>query len=206
MVCDVHGKAVATTPFDHVVLAVHADQAAEILRRSSLPSADLAKGEAALGKFKYFSNKISIHSDPKVMPQNKACWSAWNAVQMPETTPVTYWVNKLQPGAVKEDSDLFITLNAPEGSLENAQHIVLDHPLLDSNALAAQKALPSIQGLAGGKVFFCGAWARHGFHEDGLRSAKDACAALGVDMSSWSSERKQLGSISLRIGCCGSTG
>jgi cyclopropane-fatty-acyl-phospholipid synthase len=196
MVYDVHGKAVASQPFDHVVLAVHADQAAEILRRSSLPADALARGEAALGKFRYFSNDIAIHSDPKVMPRNKACWSAWNAVQMADSTPVTYWVNRLQPGAVDESSDLFITLNAPEGSLEGAQHLVLDHPLLDANALAAQKALPSIQGLAQGKVFFCGAWAGHGFHEDGLRSARDAVQALGVDMSGWPAERKQLGSVS----------
>lgn len=196
MLYDVQGKAISEKAFDHVVLAVHANQAADILRRSTLPAAELARAEAAIGKFQYFSNNIAVHSDPKVMPKNKSCWSAWNAVQMPDTTPVTYWANKLQPGVAKDGSDVFITLNAPDGSLADAHHLVLDHPLLDKNALAAQKALPSIQGLADGKIFFCGAWAGHGFHEDGLRSARAACEALGVDMSDWPAERKQLGSVS----------
>jgi len=200
MVYDVQGNAITSKAFDHVVLAVHADQAADILRRSSLPAADLARADAAIGKFRYFSNDIAIHSDPKTMPKNKSCWSAWNAIQMQGTTPVTYWVNKLQPGAAKEGHDLFITLNAPEGSLADARKLVLDHPLLNSDALAAQKALPSIQGLADGKVFFCGAWAGHGFHEDGLRSARAACQALGLDMSGWPAERKALGTMS-RLNC-----
>jgi cyclopropane fatty-acyl-phospholipid synthase-like methyltransferase/predicted NAD/FAD-binding protein/DUF1365 family protein len=200
MVYDVQGNIVSSKAFDQVVLAVHANQAADILRRSTMPAAELARAEDTIGNFRYFSNSIAIHSDAKIMPSNKSCWSAWNAIQMPGTTPVTYWVNELQPGAV-EDGDLFITLNAPVGSLTDAHHMELDHPLLDQNALAAQKALPSIQGLADGRIFFCGAWAGHGFHEDGLRSAKAACQAMGVDMSEWSEARKHLAPMS-RLNRC----
>jgi predicted NAD/FAD-binding protein len=43
------------------------------------------------------------------------------------------------------------------------------HPVFDLAAIAAQRALPQIQGRA--HVWFCGAWTRYGFHEDGLMSA-----------------------------------
>jgi predicted NAD/FAD-binding protein len=43
------------------------------------------------------------------------------------------------------------------------------HPVFDRAAVAAQRELPAIQGRS--HVWFCGAWARYGFHEDGLMSA-----------------------------------
>ncbi|CAE8629024.1 unnamed protein product [Polarella glacialis] len=194
LVFDDRGRAVDPRPFDHVVLAVHADQAAAIIQRSSLPAADLARVDQTLGGFKYFPNKIQVHTDARLMPRNKACWSAWNGLQLPGANVVHYWVNKLQPGAVPAGmkEDVFVTLNAPAGSISPESELAnfeLHHPLLDGKALAAQRALPSLQGLAGGRVFFCGAWAGHGFHECGLRSAHKVCEAMGVDVSAWSAER-----------------
>ena len=43
------------------------------------------------------------------------------------------------------------------------------HPVFDQAAIAAQQQLPQIQGRSG--LWFCGAWTRYGFHEDGLMSA-----------------------------------
>jgi predicted NAD/FAD-binding protein len=45
----------------------------------------------------------------------------------------------------------------------------VDHPVFDLAATAAQAELPRFQGRS--HVWFCGAWARYGFHEDGLMSA-----------------------------------
>ena len=42
------------------------------------------------------------------------------------------------------------------------------HPVFDQAAVAAQQQLPRIQGQSG--LWFCGAWTRYGFHEDGLMS------------------------------------
>ena len=42
------------------------------------------------------------------------------------------------------------------------------HPQLDDEAYQAQKKLASIHGL--NRVYFCGAWAGYGFHEDGLKA------------------------------------
>jgi predicted NAD/FAD-binding protein len=44
----------------------------------------------------------------------------------------------------------------------------VDHPVFDLAATAAQAELPRFQGRS--HVWFCGAWTRYGFHEDGLMS------------------------------------
>jgi predicted NAD/FAD-binding protein len=50
------------------------------------------------------------------------------------------------------------------------------HPQYDASALAAQQALPGIQGRGG--LFYAGAWAGYGFHEDGLRAGFEAADRL----------------------------
>ena len=42
-----------------------------------------------------------------------------------------------------------------------------------------------------------GAWCGNGFHEDGMRSARAACEAIGLDMAKWPAKRRPLGSMSL---------
>ena len=49
--------------------------------------------------------------------------------------------------------------------------------MFDSAAVQAQLQLPHIQGQQG--VWFCGAWTRYGFHEDGLMSAQAVVQELG---------------------------
>ena len=44
----------------------------------------------------------------------------------------------------------------------------LRHPVFDAAAIDAQRRLPQLQGRA--HTWFCGAWTRYGFHEDGLMS------------------------------------
>ena len=43
------------------------------------------------------------------------------------------------------------------------------HPIFDQAAVEAQRRLEGIQGRS--HAWFCGAWTRYGFHEDGLSSA-----------------------------------
>jgi predicted NAD/FAD-binding protein len=50
------------------------------------------------------------------------------------------------------------------------------HPVFDMAAIDAQKRLPALQGRS--HVWFCGAWTRYGFHEDGLVSALDVTERL----------------------------
>ena len=48
--------------------------------------------------------------------------------------------------------------------------------MFDRDAVAAQERLPLIQGVQ--RTYFCGAYARWGFHEDGAVSALDAVARI----------------------------
>ena len=50
------------------------------------------------------------------------------------------------------------------------------HPVLDRAAVDAQSRLPALQGHS--HVWFCGAWTRYGFHEDGLMSGLAVVAGL----------------------------
>jgi predicted NAD/FAD-binding protein len=50
------------------------------------------------------------------------------------------------------------------------------HPVFDAAAIAAQQRLPQLQGQA--HTWFCGAWTRYGFHEDGLMSGLSVVAGL----------------------------
>ena len=71
---------------------------------------------------------------------------------LPWKTPVIVSMNPLRP--VREDSVL--------GQWTYA------HPVFDRAAVRAQRDLPRIQGRS--HVWFCGAWTRYGFHEDGVMS------------------------------------
>lgn len=73
-----------------------------------------------------------------------------------------------------------MTLN-PQREIDPAKLIgryVYAHPLYDLKAIKAQKRLPEINGVD--RLHFCGAWCRHGFHEDGLQSGLTVATNLGV--------------------------
>lgn len=163
--------------FDKVVLATHSDQSLAMLD-------DVTEQEyAILSAIKYAPNEAFLHTDSSVMPKNKVAWSAWNYYNSPQDTPnapvaVTYWLNKLQP--LPFSSQVFVTLNPP---LAIEQKYIIKrfeyaHPQLDTEAYAAQKQLVKIQGQRG--IYFCGAWAGYGFHEDGLKAGMRVARLLGA--------------------------
>ncbi len=167
-------KTGARESFDEVVLACHADTALQLI--ASPTDAE----QAILGAFAFRDNHAVLHSDERLMPKRKAAWASWvYAAGGPGTArrmSVTYWMNKLQnlPGA-----PCFVTLNP---HIEIPDHKIYDrhtfrHPVFTRTAIAAQDELPSIQGRRG--LWFCGAWQRYGFHEDGLWSAVRVAQAKG---------------------------
>jgi predicted NAD/FAD-binding protein len=50
------------------------------------------------------------------------------------------------------------------------------HPVFDMAAIAAQQHVGELQGTR--STWFCGAWTRYGFHEDGLMSGLAVCEGL----------------------------
>ena len=170
----------ASSRFDHVVIAAHADEALAMLGDAS------ADERTVLGAFRYAKNRAVLHTDRSLMPRRKGLWASWNYVgDNPDGgCVVSYWMNKLQRLPCAED--IFLTLNptrtpSPESVLYETDY---DHPLFDAGALRAQKELWRLQGAR--RTWFCGAYFGAGFHEDGLQAGLAVAEQLGGLKRPWS--------------------
>jgi len=157
--------------FDEVVMACHSDQALALL-------ADATPDEQrVLGAIRYHPNRAVLHTDVSVLPQRRAAWAAWNYARAADAgreqaaVCLHYLINQLQP--LPWQTPVVVSLNPDPAHEPDTRHVLRDfdyaHPVFDQAAVAAQRQLPGIQGRS--HVWFCGAWARYGFHEDGLMSA-----------------------------------
>jgi predicted NAD/FAD-binding protein len=155
--------------FDEVVFATHSDDTLRLLVDAT-PSE-----KAALSAIRYQPNEAVLHSDPRMMPKRRAAWASWVYAEpegkKPERIDLTYWMNSLQP--IPMDDPLFVTLNSNRPIRDDLVHDVTTfrHPVFDLPALRAQDALRARNGTR--NTWFCGAWMRNGFHEDGFASAID---------------------------------
>jgi predicted NAD/FAD-binding protein len=135
-----------------------------------------------LAAVSYQPNDIILHADASVMPKRRACWSSWvyteDANKRSERIDLTYWMNSLQP--IPHDDPHFVTLNTTREIKQELiyDQVTLRHPVFDLAALQAQKSVPRINGK--NATWFCGAWTKNGFHEDGLSSAVDVAQALNA--------------------------
>lgn len=176
-VTDRHGNAEI---YDEVVFACHADETLAMLTDASEAEREI------LGSFQYQPNTAYLHSDTGIMPKRKRCWASWvyhtdrpgDASEMAEGISVTYWMNRLQ--SIDDRYPLFVTLNpatpiAPEKIINTHE---FTHPVFTAETLKAQQRLHEIQGQRGS--WFCGAYTRYGFHEDGLLSAVNVAKGMGV--------------------------
>ena len=73
-----------------------------------------------------------------------------------------------------------VTLNS--NGLINPSKVIkklkYDHPLFTIEGIAAQKRKHEISGV--NNTYFCGAYWRNGFHEDGVVSALDIAKQFGI--------------------------
>jgi len=120
------------------------------------------------------------------MPKSRRAWASWNwyadtgdidkAMLM-----LTYQVNTLQT-VPAEAPTVMETLNRDHEPARGTllAELSFDHPMYSSAAIAAQKALPRIQG--SDRIYYAGAWTRYGFHEDGILSGVRVAEALGASV------------------------
>jgi len=160
--------------YDDVVFATHSDTTLSLL-------ADATPAErASLSAIRYQPNEAILHADPAMMPKRRKCWSSWSYVEAAggagDKIDLTYWMNSLQP--IPEDDPLFVTLNSRRPIREELIHDVatFHHPVYDVAALQAQAALRTMNGTQ--NTWFCGAWMKSGFHEDGIASAMDVVETM----------------------------
>jgi len=161
--------------FDQVVLACHSDQALRLLGDAS------EREQSILGAIGYQANDTVLHTDASVLPRRRKAWAAWNAwLPRDPAAPctVSYCMNLLQ--GLDAPAPLVVTLNRSE-AIDPARVLArmrYHHPVYTQAAVAAQRRKAEIQGWR--RTWFAGAYWGWGFHEDGMRSAVEVAAALGV--------------------------
>lgn len=166
---DIKPKGGAVESFDAIFIATHSDQALAMLQDPS------ATEQEILGAMKYQPNEAVLHTDSRMLPSRKLAWASWN-YHVP-TTPrervaVTYNMNILQ--GIEAPKQFCVTLN--NSSAVNEKEIIkrvsYDHPVFTRDSLAAQQRHSEIDGV--NRTYYCGAYWRNGFHEDGVVSALEA--------------------------------
>ncbi len=151
--------------FDQVIFACHAPDVLEILQDATNQEKDI------LSNFKYSQNIAILHRDITQMPVKKTNWASWVYLASADykNASLSYWMNNLQK--IDHDFPLFVTLNPKK---EIKKDLIFgqynySHPIFDLKAIEAQEKIDQIQGKR--NIWFCGAYTKYGFHEDGLSSA-----------------------------------
>jgi predicted NAD/FAD-binding protein len=161
--------------FDHVVIAVHGDEALALL------GADASVAERAiLGAIRYQPNDVVLHHDPSLLPRSRRAWSSWNYHVGADGVRVTYLLNRLQ--RLDSPVTFCVTLNDPAAvdPRRILRRFRYAHPVLDHAAVRAQAERAVIDGVD--RTHYCGAYWGHGFHEDGVQSALAVCRRFGASL------------------------
>jgi predicted NAD/FAD-binding protein len=165
----------AQATFDQVVFACHSDQALALLGDVSQDEQDI------LGAIPYRMNEVVLHTDDSALPRARKAWSSWNyALGQDQTKPATlsYNMNILQ--GIESETTFVVTLNNTNAIAEERilgkYHYA--HPVFNLEGMKAQARWSDINGV--NKTWFCGAYWRNGFHEDGCVSGIRVAEALGA--------------------------
>jgi predicted NAD/FAD-binding protein len=160
--------------FDHVVLAVHSDQALAML------SDPTPAEHETLGAIPYQENLTMLHTDTRILPDRRSIWSSWNYCiprEQLNRAVITYDMSILQ--SLRGPEEFLVTLNRPEAIARDRIIGTYDyhHPVYTTAAPAAQKRHGEISGV--NRTHYAGAYWGYGFHEDGVNGALAACAYFG---------------------------
>jgi len=166
-----HGEAF----FDEVVFACHSDQALSLLDDAS------AQERGLLGAIPYTRNDVVQHHDERVLPRNRLTWSSWNASLGRTDSPLpalTYNMNILQGLQSRKTWCVSLNQTAQIDPACIKGEYSYAHPVFTLEGIAAQQQLLANNGNA--HTWFCGAWLRNGFHEDGVHTALLVARGIGA--------------------------
>jgi predicted NAD/FAD-binding protein len=154
--------------YDTVFVACHSDQALAMLSDPTPVEGDV------LGAIRYQDNEAVLHTDISVLPKRRRAWAAWNYFvpqNLRNHVSVTYNMNILQ--GLRTRQTYLVTLNDDSRIADDKiiRRIQYQHPMYTRAAIAAQARHAEINS---GRTFYCGAYWRNGFHEDGVVSALSA--------------------------------
>ncbi|MDH3377883.1 MAG: FAD-dependent oxidoreductase [Gammaproteobacteria bacterium] len=155
--------------FDYAFVATHSDQALRLLADPSPLEREV------LGAIPYQMNDAVLHTDASVLPRKRLAWAAWN-YHIPRDdeahVSLTYNMNILQ--GLNAPEAFCVTLNDngridPDRVIKRLRYA---HPIYTRDGVAAQDRQIAINGAH--RTYYCGAYWRYGFHEDGVVSAHNA--------------------------------
>ena len=155
--------------FDALFIACHSNQALAMLTDPSREEREV------LGAIPYQMNTAVLHTDVSLMPRRPRAWASWNyhlPVDDNERVTLTYHMNRLQGLSARQE--YFVTLNSDELVREESviQRVEYEHPVFNAKSVGAQARKAEIDGA--NRTYYCGAYWRYGFHEDGVVSALSA--------------------------------
>ena len=174
---EVH-TAVGPERFDQIVVATHSDQALDLLSDPSPAEREV------LGAIRYQSNRATLHTDVRLLPDNRRAWASWNYHRLagpPAGATLTYRLRSLQGIESRGRAAGHPQPGRRHRPGHGAAHLRLRPPVYDAAAVAAQTRHEELNGA--NRTWFAGAYWGYGFHEDGVQSARVVCRRLaGEDL------------------------
>lgn len=192
------GVAVATAAgverFDYAIVATHGDQARDLLDNPT------PLQRRTLSRLRYNSSRAVLHTDPSVMPADRARWDNWNygkvTVDGVVTPYVAYYMNRLHGFAAEHDGceypeypeyrDYFVTLDCPLPIRDDLviRELAYDHPVIDMDLRALQRTIYQVN--EGVRLKLCGSYFHSkqlyhdqiGSHEAAFSSGMEAARQL----------------------------
>tara|TARA_A100000164_G_scaffold65073_1_gene53703 strand:+ start:275 stop:1525 length:1251 start_codon:yes stop_codon:yes gene_type:complete len=163
--------------FDSIIFACHSNQSLAMLDSPS------KQEEEVLGAIKYQRNDALLHFDDSILPKRKNAWSSWNYLLDEDpnrAVALTYNMNILQ--SLKSDRTFCVSLNSGDliDRSKVIKHLNYEHPLFTLSSINAQGRKHEVSGK--NNTYYCGAYWRNGFHEDGVISALDVCKDFGQSL------------------------
>ncbi len=175
---EIHTQKHGIEIFDYVFIASHSDQALNLLQHPS------AQEHATLSAIQYQKNEAVLHTDRSLLPIRKKAWASWN-YHIPKDkrsdVALTYNMNILQ--GISSDNTYCVTLNYSDqiDKKKIIKTIDYHHPVFTPDSIIAQENHRLINGTS--RTYYCGAYWRNGFHEDGVVSAINALSHFKQDIS-----------------------
>ena len=175
---EIHTQKHGIEKFDYVFIASHSDQALNMLQHPS----EIER--ATLAAIQYQKNEAVLHTDDSLLPVRRKAWASWN-YHIPKDTrsnvALTYNMNILQ--GLKTDNTYCVTLNYTDqiDKKKIIKTIDYHHPIFTPESIIAQENHRLINGT--NRTYYCGAYWRNGFHEDGVVSAINALSHFKQDIS-----------------------
>jgi uncharacterized protein len=171
-----------TFEYDHVVLAIQANQANAIVE-------DLTPTERTiLDSFVFEPVQVVVHSDPTMMPVKTRDWRTFNMISKPDSSGAfcSVWLNKFHRDWPAEASPWFQSIWAgrPDDYQIPDQMVLarasMQRVVVTNSSAAAWESLDMIHQDRTRRLWFCGSWAAPGtpLLESGVVSANRVVAGI----------------------------